>query len=355
MRFEPCPSIRDAKVQAWAVVDKRRLLALDERTSLPVDVRAAGPAVVSPKLARVVSRTFQAPGTFQAPISERRDLVFATMFGDDVEKLVGSTTGGLEVLRFMNGMHGKDVVVTSGLSSPEKAPAAPFREKDPRTIGAGYELIVLCDRGDSRLSDQLVAMLRETASRGTHLLPGEWIWFEGDTLPDSDIGGFLLAPPTTFPDKFPVAGGVAYFTLFLPVTVAEVHVARKGVLDFVARMNDNGIRDFSPMRRASIPGTPPYEPPPPPPPEAGLLDAFDAPSNPMRFIAALQRVLSSSPSFEQLQALAPPMLLVIGPHALDFDINGNRVSMSEHDPRSAAPRTDPRVSNARHSDALALS
>ncbi len=344
MKFEPCASIRDAKVQAWAVVDKRKLLALDERASLPIEMRPAGSTPVPTKLARLVQRTFQAPG-FEAPLTERRDLVYATMFGDDVSVLLGSKSGTLEVLRYRNGLRGLDVAVTSGISNPERAPTEFFRNLDPRAMGAGYELIALCEPGDTRVSDQLGAMVRVSASRAEHLLPSEWVWLNGECLADSDIGGFLILAPTTFPEVFPVGNGLAHFTLLLPVTMAEVQYARRTrVLEVAKLLASHGIRDTGPLRRASVPGVPPYEPPPPEPPEpegGGLLDMFNDETT--RVLGALQRVMTRAPSFQALVALAPPVVFFIGEHAFDFDVDsaGTKIAMTSHDPRH--PRASARV------------
>ncbi len=73
---------------------------------------------------------------------------------------------------------------------------------------------------------------------------GQWLF----------LGGVIVAP-ATFPESFPLSGGLGQWNLLLGVTPTELREAKQsGVVPVAQRLFESGFRDWSSPRRASVLG-----------------------------------------------------------------------------------------------------
>jgi hypothetical protein len=121
--------------------------------------------------------------------------------------------------------------------------------------GFGYELIILCQGEVPVLCRELVGWAQYVLNHRQHIVRGNWLEYEEGIIPQTDLGGFLIVAPATFPASFPLSGGRAEWNLLLGVTPAESSEAkRSGVVPVAQKLFEHGYRDWSPPRRAPVQG-----------------------------------------------------------------------------------------------------
>jgi hypothetical protein len=85
-----------------------------------------------------------------------------------------------------------------------------------------------------------------------HILRLNWLEYQEPRIPNTTLSGFIVVPPLTIPEHFPVNGGSAVWNLLLGVTAEELAVAKKdGALAVAKKLADAGFVDWTPAERPS--------------------------------------------------------------------------------------------------------
>ncbi len=253
--FEHVPDPRQAQPPLWVEVRERDLLAfagaLTPIPNLKV-VTPGSPTPPPPPLERLLLRVFTPPGT-PSPVSDREDLIDATLFGFREPKVLWRAEElPVQVLFYPEAVDGLHAYVTSGFSNPELGPAAVSGDGLPAS-GFGYELILLDEQPVSLLAGQFVAWTRYVCRTREHILRGNWLEYEEGGLPGTVLAGFLIVPPLSIPPSFPVGVGLGLWNLLLGATREELDLAKKTrVTDVAQKLLEAGYRDFTPIQRPSV-------------------------------------------------------------------------------------------------------
>jgi hypothetical protein len=251
--FEYVDDVTKATPALWVEVKERDLLRFaEEGVAIPNLKVRTDSAILHPALERLLMRLFT-PASAKMPVSDREDLIYASLFGfkDPVGVWQGEEPPVI-VLSYPEAVGGLHAFVTSGFSNPELGPPA-FTFRETTLSGFGYELVMLAEDLEGPLRDQFVAWARYVCRTKEHIVRGNWLEYEEGLLPGSTIGGYLIVPPTKFPDKFPMGEGrMAWWNLLLPATPQEIAAAKQsGALDVAQRIFEAGFEDFSPLNRPS--------------------------------------------------------------------------------------------------------
>jgi hypothetical protein len=253
VRMSLAESSAAAEPEFWVEMDRRSLLEASATSPVRATVSRSTrgkdlPGALDEILARCLDGSRAGPAA-----ADREALVFGPLFGFPApETLWRSPDGAVRVLLYREGLEGLTACVTSGFTNPEVGKPA-FPSKDHRLLGFGYELVVLC-RGDVPvLWRELEGWARYVLETGNHVLRGNWLEYREGLIPNTDLGGFVVVAPATFPDSFPLAGGLGQWNLLLGVTPAELREAKQlGVVPVAQRLFESGCRDWSPPRRDSV-------------------------------------------------------------------------------------------------------
>jgi hypothetical protein len=251
--FEYVADVTQAHPPLWVEMKERDLLAFAQGgapiPNLKVKVERA---VLHPSLERMLMRVFTPPG-LPLPVSDREDLIYASLFGFK-PGLEMALTQDPEVvaLAYPEAIDGLHVYASSGFSNPQLGPPA-FTFKDQSLSGFGYELVMLSEELEGTLKTQFINWVAYVCRTKEHIVRGNWLEYEEGLLPGTSIGGYLIVPPTKFPDKFPMGENrMAWWNLMLPATPAELKAAKQsGVLDVAQKIFEAGFEDFSPLNRPS--------------------------------------------------------------------------------------------------------
>jgi hypothetical protein len=186
------------------------------------------------------------------PVSEREDLIYHALFGGSDPHLVWQSEElPVRVLVYEGAFDDKYAFVTSGFSNPELGPPAGKRD-DLLLVGFGYELILLSDKPGGPLARQFVDWTDYVCRTKEHILRLNWLEYQEPRIPNTTLSGFIVVPPLTIPEHFPVNGGSAVWNLLLGVTAEELAVAKKdGALAVAKKLADAGFVDWTPAERPS--------------------------------------------------------------------------------------------------------
>jgi len=238
--------------EVWVTVEERSLLEADVKAPR-LSVRQLWTpqrAEPHPALEQILARCFDV-GLHGPARSDREDLVFGALFGFTTpEVLWQHSTSGVRVLLYRAGIEGLDACVTSGFTDPEIG-TTEFPEP---LLGFGYELVMLCQRDEPVLWKEFQGWARYVLETGNHVLRGNWLEYQEGRIPGTDLGGFLVVAPATFPARFPLAGGYGQFNLLLGATPTELEAAkRSSVVPVAQQLFEKGYQDWSTSRRDSVP------------------------------------------------------------------------------------------------------
>ena len=251
--FDYVADTKKAKPPLWVEAREKDVVAYGESGAAIPNLKVyTEAAVLNPAVERLLMAVFT-PLMVKRPLSDREDLIYASVFGFKEPQGVWQAEGWpVTVLAYPDAFDGLHAFVTSGFSNPELGP--PAFEAEGRTLsGFGYELVLLSEDLEGPFRDQFVAWVRYVCRTKEHIVRGNWLEYEEGLLPNSTIGGYLVVPPTKFPGEFPMGEGrEAWFNVLLPATPAEIALAKKSdILDVAQAIFDAGFADWSPLNRPS--------------------------------------------------------------------------------------------------------
>lgn len=251
--FEYTADVTQDKPPIWIEVKERDLLRYaEEGAAIPNLKMRTDASVLPPPVERLLMKLFTPPSA-KMPVSDREDLIYAALFGfKEPVGLAQIEDPPVIALAYPEAVGGLHAFVSSGLSNPDLGPPA-FEYEDTTLSGFGYELVMLAEDLEGPLREQFVNWVRYVCRTKEHIVRGNWLEYEEGLLPGTTIGGYLIVPPTKFPEEFPLGEGrSAWWNLLLPATPQEIAQAKKvGVLDVAQLIFEAGFEDYSPLNRPS--------------------------------------------------------------------------------------------------------
>jgi hypothetical protein len=198
--------------------------AVTAQRSLQEVVVRTGPSGTNlhPRIERLLLRCFDVP---PYPLDDRDELIYPALFGfDESLTLWRSARSMLRVVRFQRASTAlANPCVSTGLSEPWVWQPAEIY-KCP-VAGAGYELVVL--NADQLLASEFSAWVRYVEESHAHILPGNWLEYDkGQSIPGTNVAGFLVVRPERVPESFPVGDSVAYWHELIPVGASALQKAK---------------------------------------------------------------------------------------------------------------------------------
>lgn len=209
--------------------------------------------VLHPSMERLIARIIEGGDAARHPLSDREDLIYPALFGfGEPQPVWQQAGGGVQVLRFAGAYEGRDAWVSSGLSDPARGPS-PLEIEGFRPAVAGYELVLFAAPEDAVLGQQLAGWVDYVCQTRSHILQGSWLEYAEGRIPQTSLSGFLVVPPITIPDRFPLQDGIVHWSLLLGATGQEIEVAKESsVIDIAQALFDAGWIDFSAAHRESV-------------------------------------------------------------------------------------------------------
>jgi hypothetical protein len=244
----------EADPELWVTAKADDLLKTDpERPRVPVQVtRPRDSGVPEAVLLETVRRCFGSRSA-ESVWTDREELVYGSLFDFRTpEVLWQAPDRRVRVLLYRDVLEGHDACVTSGLTDPDMGGAV-VSQPGQALLGFGYELVMLCRRDEPSLWREFVGWARYVVENNAHILRGNWLEYDQDRIPETDLGGFLVVAPATFPDSFPLVEGWGQWNLLLGATPPELNEAKEsGVVAVAQRLFESGYQDWSTSRRASV-------------------------------------------------------------------------------------------------------
>lgn len=255
--FRYLSSFEGSAPQLWIIVQEQSLLdfAFQQQTIENLKLQNPGTSQppINPALERIVLRCFENHNKIQHSKLDREELIYASLFSFTEPQIIWQQEElDVKVLKYANSLNGLDVYVTSGFSNPENGNSPSPMEED-NLIGFGYELILLSPPNTSILGQQLTGWAQYVINTGSHILRDNLLEYEEGIIPGTDLSGFLIVAPNSFPDYFPLFGGICYWNLLLGVTKEELDMAKNiGVESVVEHLFDSGYGNHTPIQRKSV-------------------------------------------------------------------------------------------------------
>ncbi|HLO88309.1 MAG TPA: suppressor of fused domain protein [Nostocaceae cyanobacterium] len=246
--------------QLWIYIQEKALLEFAFQQikieTLILENPGTSQPPIHPALERLILKCFEVPTIYNSSITDREDLIYAALFSFREGEIIWQHSElDIKVLKYHHALNGLDVYVTSGFSNPEFGNTSNITE-EYNLIGFGYELILLSPPDTSILGEHLVGWTKYIINTGNHLLREDWLEYAEEIISGTNLSGFIITSPQSFPEQFPLFDGICFWHLLLGVTPPELNMIKTTNGEYieliVEHLLNNGYCDYTPIDRESV-------------------------------------------------------------------------------------------------------
>ncbi|MDG9667627.1 suppressor of fused domain protein [Hahella sp. CR1] len=201
-------------------------------------IRSEGVNDIHPKVDSLVMKCLAELGPY--PLSDREDFVYGSLFGyDDPQVIWQSEHSPLRVLRYCDEENELDILVTSGFSDQNSENC--------------FELLMITDPDSAPLIRQFVGWAINFEHQFDTLEVGDFLQTNEERIPDTIYGGFLVLPPVSINEEFPVGNHMSKWRVLLGATPSELAIAKtEGPLHIAQKIFEAGYYDTTPDCREPV-------------------------------------------------------------------------------------------------------
>ncbi|WP_046216683.1 suppressor of fused domain protein [Paenibacillus wulumuqiensis] len=236
----------------WIEMVEEELYLLSQKGTPVSKLRMTTPKqqTAVPQVETLIQRIFMPPLEGTYPLSDRIELIYGSLFQFQEPQFIWQNEQQeLMVLKYKQGYAGMDVLVTAGLSDPNRGSSALEFDNGPAS-GYGYELMMfLAGEEDAMLQREFIAWVERTEQTKRPIYQGDYLEYAEGRIPGLPSGGFIVVPAIDFPEEFPVAGGFSTFNTLIAVTPEELETAKEDVFIVADEFFEKGYVNYAPLHR----------------------------------------------------------------------------------------------------------